>query len=72
MNRPRKSFWSVFNSMIRDKGLIAYREGWPDDRYITIKAMPGGKMMIAVHDKNGFMPYSIQQEDLFIRDWEVE
>lgn len=51
---------------------IAYREAWDSDRYLFIGYGANRHRVLYVHDGIHSYPYSVQQPDLFMNDWEVE
>lgn len=67
------SFSTMLNRLKNYGGSIAYRKSWPEDRYIFVGTMPGNHRSVLMwHEDIHSMPYSIQQDDLFMNDWEVE
>ena len=67
------SFSTMLNRLKNYNGSIAYRKSWPKDSYIFVGTMPGNHRSVLMRHEDVYsMPYSIQQDDIFMNDWEVE
>ena len=66
----------TFSTMLnRLKGIpcrIAFRKCWDHDKWVFIGMGPNDRQVLYLHDGIYSDPYSVQQSDLFMSDWEVE
>lgn len=62
----------MFNRLRSYPNQIAYRKDWDEDKWIFIGTTVSKRQALLVHDGIHSDPYSVQQSDLFARDWEVE
>lgn len=67
-----RQFHTMFGRLKNYQNMIAYRRSWDQDRYIYIGIGVNGRPVLYLHDGVHSDPYSVQQEDLFANDWEVE
>lgn len=66
------SFSTMLNRLKNYDGMIAYRNGWDDDRWIYVGVLPNRMPTLYLHEGVHSYPYSVQQTDIFANDWEVE
>lgn len=66
------SFSTMLNRLKNYDGMIAYRKGWDDDRWIYVGTLPNRMQALYLHEGVHSYPYSVQQTDIFANDWEVE
>ena len=65
-------FTTMFNKLRNNPKMIAYREGWNEDKYLFVGTLMNKRLTLCVHDGIHSDPYSVQQTDLFASDWMVE
>lgn len=66
-------FTTMFSRLRGYPGKIAYRESWDEDKWLFVGTSGrNNRPVLYVHEGIHTDPYSVQQSDLFARDWEVE
>ena len=65
-------FSTVLQRLRNNPGKIAYRKSWHGDDWIYIGLGYNKRPVLYRHHGIHSDPYSVQQDDLFANDWEVE